>query len=407
MKNISLLLILLLSPLLSYAQTIECEKIEFSLNSEDIGLNVKAILCTHDLNKDTISLRTNVKIPQLGPKNLKANLIDNENKAALSCWIENLTDSNSFENVQLLNIIIPNKKKTKFSIEYNVFGTSLLKYQPDNIDFYACSQQYEYFYPMNVSIKKIKVLSSDSIRHFVSYKMRDNSVISDINLSFINRNHYIVQPIKGKKFNINIYTPDTLINDKRVLQNKRDLKESMNKFSSYLSKKKTTDIILINWRDDKNRRAFGEAMGNYTVCDINFQSKDLLHELIHTFFTIEVAQLSKGEYFIKESIIEWLSLFLSSKTIITKPISKDSMSIYDVEINNHTTWDLIYQKGPSIVQQVANKCGEEKMAKTIISFLELNKNKVTNYDEFIYYVKKHLTNTLGDELDFLVKDSNN
>jgi hypothetical protein len=379
MKNVSkiiLFILLIFNISVSFAQTLECERIEFSFNPsveqvEEAGLKVKVFLKADDLKNDTIVLRTNVKMSLLDPQNTKACLINKDGSLhPLVSWIDNQINTEQSENSQLIKILMPNKRKASIQITYNVIGSIIFKHSPDNEDFYTCQQSYEYYYPMNIPIRKIKVSSPDSIKYFVSYK-KEKKEIKDINLSFINKKKYNEKSIAKGNLNINLHIPDSLISDKRIQQYIIDMQQYMDRFSTYLSSPKNADIIYINWRDDKERRAFGEAVGNHAVCDINFNSKDLLHELIHILLPVNVEQYSKGEYFIKESIIEWLALFLSNK-IIDKEINNlaGSINLYEAQINNYTTWNLIYITGPLIIQQISSKSGEEKMANIIISFLE-------------------------------------
>ena len=417
MKNIKRLFIFLslfFNTSLCFAQKIICEEMDFFLEptpevdskkeTEILGLQVKATLKITNFRNDTIALKTNVKTSLLGPKNIVAKLINKKRDlSTLTSWIDFKTDSKSVEDYQIIKIIVPQKKKVRILITYNVFGSSLLKYKPDNMDFFACQQQHEYFYPMNIKIKKIKISSPHNIKSFASYKIKKNTV-ENINLSFINKKHYIEKSINECSLKINTYIPDTLRNNKDFLEKNKDLQKHMKKLSNYLFQEKKSNIIYINWRDEKSRRAFGEAMGNNIICDIKFSSKDLLHEIIHTFLPSEVEQFSKGEYFIKESIIEWLALFLSNKIVKTDTLNaKSSTKLYDCHINNHTTWDLIYKTGPAIIQQVASKYGEERMASLIISFLEKNSNKIINYNKFTTYLNKYLSNNLSKEIDYFVK----
>lgn len=78
-------------------------------------------------------------------------------------------------------------------------------------------------------------------------------------------------------------------------------------------------------------------------------------------------------------------------------------SLYDIQTNSQYSWDKIYLTGPSIIEQIVMQCGRDKMAMIIISFLENNKDKVTNYESFINYSKMHLPSDLVGELNNLIK----
>lgn len=414
-------IILLFYSFQSFAQTIECDKIEFNLvdaidpeyNKEGIWLNVKANYSAKNLKSDTITLKTNVRLSLLAPRRLKANLIDDNGRLhSLTSWIVQQEGSHFLEDSQLLKIVIPNQKKVHFTVSYDVLGSEVFKYKPDNLSLTAFQKRLEYFYPMDIPIKEIHVSCPDSIKQFVSYKVNKNKTVENIELAFILKNNYIEKPISVDKYNATVYIPDTLRNDSLIEQKVSTLQGNFSKLSDYLSvkhhKNATIDIILINWRDDKDRRAYGEAFSNYVLCDMHLQANDFLHEALHVLLTGEVKEPSAGQYFIKESIIEWLALFLSDKTIntaIPECSASDTISLYNAQINNYTTWDLIYSTGPSIIQQIATECGEEKMAHTIISFLEKHKDKTTDYNEFIKYSHKHLPKHLVNKLDYLIKNT--
>ncbi len=414
MKNVSqivLSILFIFNISVSFAQTLECKKIEFSFSPnaekvEEVGLKVKVSLKVNDLENDTIILRTNVKMSFFGPKNIKACLINRDGSVhPLISWVDDQISVERSENIQLIKILIPNKKKATVQVTYNVFGSIVFKHGKDNDDFYTCQSSYEYYYPMNIPIREIKVSMPDSLKYFLSYK-KEKKEIKDINLTLINKNKYREKCITKGNLTVNLHIPDSLFNDKRIQQYVIDMQQYIDQFSTYLSSPKNTDVIYINWRDDKERRAFGEALGNHALCDIYFNSKDLLHELLHMFLPTSVKENSNGEYFIKESIIEWLALYLSNKTNeIDIPDFTSPVSLFDTQINNHTTWNLIYIAGPSIIQQIASKCGEEKMAHIIICFLKKNQNRITSYDEFLTHIKGFLSNDLGDELDYLIKTS--
>lgn len=393
----------------SFSQDVECKEVKFSFNLdakrlEEAGLKVKLLLKVDKLKNDTIVLKTNVKMPIFGPQNIEAYLINKDGTSyPLTSWVDNQRNTEQSENIQFLKVLIPNKRKATVQITYNVFGSTI--FGSENDDFYTSQQEHEYHYPMNIPIRRAKVSLPDSLEYFLSYK-KEKKEIKEINFSFINTKKYTKKSITRGNLNINLHIPDSLINNKKIQQNIIEMQQYIDRVSAYLSSPKSADIIYINWRDDKARRAFGKALGNYAICDINFSSKGLLHELIHILLPNDVKQDSKGEYFMKESIIEWLAQFFSNKmTNIDISDSTDSISLYDAQINNHSTWNLIYVTGPLAIQQISAKCGEEKMANVIISFLEKNQNKIISYDMFITHAKRSLSNDLGNKLDYLVKTS--
>lgn len=131
----------------------------------------------------------------------------------------------------------------------------------------------------------------------------------------------------------------------------------------------------------------------------------MLHEAIHQAFPNDVADMSDGEYFIKESIVEWLALSLSGQLekIDMSLIGTSMADLYNIHINNSETWPAIYKTGPAIVQKIASQLGEDIVVSTIISFFLEKEGKVTTYAEFIDYLRLHLPLKAIEELDSLVK----
>ncbi len=412
----------LFSTLSLFSQNIECEEIVFSYGThetspdlekrEPVGdakagslFKVKAILKIDSPSNDTITLRTAVKLSALGPTNFKVGLISPTGGFSyLPSWVEQHSGSEFLSDTQSLKFILSNTKSAIVSMEYNIIGSLLFRYEPENINFFSLQQQYESFYPIDMLIKEVRTILPDSLKSFLSYKKDEGGMIKDLNISLINMKCYQECLIQGNKYGVRIYIPDTLAYNASIRQKIDDLQKYMNRVSIYFSENRCSDIIYINWRDDKHRRAFGECLGSHIVCDVNFGSKDLLHEIIHSLLPIEVEKSSKGEYFIKESIIEWLALFLSETEFNNlEQIQEGSTSLYDIQTNNQYSWNKIYLFGPSIIEQIAMKYGRNKMAKIIISFLEKNNNKVVNYESFINYLNIYLPSDLVMELDSLLK----
>ena len=417
------------------SQDVECSKItfllsnKFSLNNLEPGIiidsseddesaltfSVKTTLRLNNPHSDTITLKTNVNIsafgfpmPMLGPRNLMVHSISSEGSLSqLNAWVEQQPRvADSLSDIQLLKFVLPDRniKHSIVEVEYDVIGGASIARYSDNDNFYSMQQRQEYFYPMDMAIKKIEVVVPDSMKYFLSYRKSGDESFNDINLSYIVKNHYTEYAVRGEKHDLNIYIPNIDIDKDNITESIYDLENCMNKFSKYLKEKHTADIIYMNWRDDVNRRAFGESLGSHIVCDINFGGEDLLHEVIHSFLPSTVQDNTKGEYFIKESIIEWLSLYISDiKIDALEDIEKSDTSLFNTEINNHISWNTIYTYGPAVIEQVALKCGRDNMASIIVSFLENNIGKTITYDDFMEFIKIHLPIGLVLELDSLIK----
>lgn len=402
-------------------QTIQCDYIDFELvpiskeNTEFVDfkyqVQIEMNLSVANIKNDTLVLKTNIKAAQgLEPKNLKAFLVDDkQEKKLLPSFVKNIPGNQLFNDIQLLNILLSGHQNSNIIINYDVIGTGFF--------FYLLNQNYpnvvayhpwqEYIYPMNIPIKEIRVNAPDNMLSF--YSMRDNSGIhnEEVNLTFINKEAFKKESAEWGKVKLNTYIPDSIVNNITYREQIDKFYSYINKLSAYIQVPKTLNIILLLWRDEKNRNAFGKSLENHSICDIKLSDKSILHEAIHQAFPNDVLAMSEGEYFIKESIVEWLTVWLSGqlKKVDMSLIGTTNTNLYNIHINDRETWSLIYKVGPAILQKIATKCGEDKLASTIISFFLEKEGKVTNYTEFLDYLRTHahLSENTIEELDSMVK----
>ncbi|MDD2436968.1 MAG: hypothetical protein PHG27_08050 [Massilibacteroides sp.] len=401
-----------------FGQNIVCNFMRFELvpiqesDTSAVGLkyriNVNMDLSVSNMSDDTVVLKTNVKISQgLGPENLIANRKDKTCIIPLPSWVENRVQEQPFMDTQFLYILIPDKEDSNLLVSYDVIGTGLFFYiqQLNYPDVFVYPFDYEYIYPIGIPINKIEVTAPDSMKIFYSHKKGTN-MNEEITLSFINKKYFQEENLKIKDIKINIFTPDSLVNDTSLIQRKKELQTYINTLSPYTTKKEEIDILLLNWRDEKNRNAFGRVFGNLCICDYKFAANSLFHEVLHIIFPSKVEAFTKGEYFIKESIIEWLTLYLSQRLDkIDMTLKLGDQNLYDTHINDITTWKLIYNIGPMILQKIAKneQVGEERLAKVIIDFLQEREGRITDYVDFISYLEKYVPFEIAQELDSIVK----
>lgn len=409
----------LYSPI-TLGQTVKCNCIDFEIvpiSKEDTAfadfkyqVQVKMNLSVFNVKNDTLILKTNIKVAQgLEPKNLKAFLInDKQEKTLLPSFVNNLSGNQPFNDVQLLNIVLSGQQNPNIIINYNVIGTGFF--------FYLLEQNYpnviayhpwiEYIYPMDVPIEKVRVNAPDSLLTFCGIKNATSGTHNgEINLTFIKKEAFKKESTEWGKVTLNTYIPDSILNNTIYRQQIDEFYSYINKLSAYIKTPKTLDIILLVWRDAKRRNAFGKSLGNHSIFDIKFPAEGMLHEALHQAFPNDVAEMSDGEYFIKESIVEWLALSLSGQLekIDMSLIGTLNADLYNIHINNSETWPAIYKTGPAILQKIAIQLGEDRVTPTIIFFFLEKEGKVTTYAEFIDYLRLHLPQNAIEELDSLVK----
>lgn len=414
MKRLSVCTILLTCVCLSVkCQSISCDFARFDLvqitNPEDIELKYKLRinldLSVSNPECDTIRLKTNIKISQAGPDSLVAYHKTANTLIPLECWIEHQPDSFPFLDVQFLNIILPETNYLDLHVAYDVIGTGLFFYiQGLNYpDVFAFHYDYECFYPMNIPINEVKAAAPDSMLIFCSHEKRENKE-EKIYLTFINNNTFKKEIALAPNIELHVYIPDTLAENISLIERKEELRSSLTILSSHMTNNKKIDLLLMNWRDEKARRSFGRGFGNHCICDYTFSSHSMLHEIIHLALPCKISEHSKAKYFIGESIIEWLTFYISEQpeNIFTN-LEIANQNLYDANINHFDTWNLIYKEGPSILQKIANKSSKEVLAEAIITFLQENEKKLVCYDDFLFHLQNYISSSLIEEMDLMIK----
>jgi hypothetical protein len=417
MKKLSIYITILLCIQISVkSQDIICNSVEFNLiqitDTDDIDmqfkLKVDLDLSVSRLKCDTIKLKTNVKIYQLGPENLVAYTQKDGELNPLRSWIKCQPESVLFKDTQFLTVILLDTSDANLFVSYDVIGTGFFFYiQNYNYrDVFCYHYDYEYFYPMDIPINKVDVIAPDSISIFCSHEKGVNKE-DEIYLTFLNNNYFKKETVPIKNVGIiNIYTPDSLVYDVTLIERKKEFFTYLNVLSSYnIMSNKNIDVLLMNWRNKKTRNAYGRVFGNHCICDYIVSSNSILHEILHMVLPSELDELSKGRYFIGESIIEWLTHYLSGR-IGNIDISQEikEQNLHDVNANHFDTWNLIYKVGPAILQKIANKSSEDVLANAIITFLQKNEKKVICYNDFLYHLQDYISTDLIKEMDLMVKD---
>lgn len=381
MKQIIVYLSLLSIHLTAFSQAVKCNHIEFSLipiAPEDTAytdfvfrLKVEMDISVFNIPNDTLTLKTKIKLGELGPENLSAYLVEQADRP-LVAWIDNHKEQIPFNDTQYLNILIPDISRfNRLKISYTAIGTGLFFYLlgQNHPNVFAFHHWQEAFYPINIPIQAIHVISPDNSILAFSNLEEDCAGNSIIDLTFINKKRFRKESFQDDKIKLHVFIPDTIADDSSYRDKLNTFYSYVSNLTVYMKEQKEINAILLQWRDEKNRRAFGMGL-NPSVFDLKFPAESMLHEVIHQICPCEVYDGTKGEYFIKESIVEWLSFYLSGKLeeIDTSVIATIKGSLYNTNINNHETWPLIYTVGTAILQEMAKEVGYESLLISIFSF---------------------------------------
>lgn len=410
---------LCLFSLIVWGQTVICNRIDFELTpiaEEETAfvdfkylVHVKMNLSVSDMKNDTLRLKTEVKIGQgLEPKNLNAYLInDNEEKRLLPSFVENITDSFPFRDVQYLNIVLTAHQNANLIVSYDVLGSGLLFYlfAQNYPTVFAFHPQYEFIYPIKMPIQEVRASAPDNLLTFCCAKNRDGIHKGEVNVTYIEKHAFKKESIEEGNLKLNIYLPDSTVDDTAFRRRVDRFYTLTKQLATHVKTPKNLDVIILNWRDEASKNAFGMGLGNYCVFDIKFPADGMLHELIHLAMPCEVSDMSDGEYFVKESIVEWLALFLSGEVgkIDLSLLRTADPCLYNIHINHLKTRKSIYHVGPAILQKIAIEAGEDLLASTIISFFTQNEGRETNYAGLIQHFYTYLPRSLVEELDAMVK----
>ncbi len=166
------------------------------------------------------------------------------------------------------------------------------------------------------------------------------------------------------------------------------------------------NFVEFDWQRDQY--AMGRGFDNLIMYDWSFLTKhkvSFIHEFLHT----QLNPNSIGNFFINESLIEYLAnyfCFYNDKNRFLSEIKKkhenflesvkDSVvktSLYALEENNVNTFSLIYDEGPVILNDFAKKIGEDRFVKlSILFFSKMKKVKKNKYEFFLKFLHENKVN---------------
>lgn len=443
MKNTSITIILLVA-LLCSCNTIDTANMRSSL-SIDIELtkadsckglmpfacimNVEQSLTIN--NMDTIVLNIvypkSLPVAEMGIRNIHVNCAGKELPYTFA------NDSLVFETISGCN---------GYSLVYEVYASSFLSngLGGENCfigDFYLYNTSSWYFTCPDMQLVDSKITSSDSLVILSSGIHTDNTEfrrhikpstkldIIALHKRFYNR-YVLHQDICNcdvylRNFHTDKLKIDTIINSHDrynsdyihigeyisddILETKVELVGKYLRLaaSAFNAFPDTLNIVECLWGNEKY--SGGQAISpNIILADTAFFSANngaLLHELIHTCDKLDYHRLCKDSslFFFSESMIEYMTRYLM-KTEANINYSawgaednylkhNDLKPIFKIHDNNRTTQYTIYAYVPYIIDQFAQKIGEEKFVELYKEFHQICiEQQELSFDGFICHLRK-------------------
>lgn len=357
---------------------------------------------------DTLKLTTNVGFngdgsTTFGPKDLQSWIVKDKKQQKLFTTIVNRNTGTLFHDQQFIKVF-PIKSNI-INLDYNIIGSScftdLLMRQ--NFPYvYTFHYNNEKFYPQNLRIQNFDVFAPDS---FYIFKSLDHNLHQDdINISFISKNYITKDTLNVNNISIDIFTRTSSLSHSHVDSIKCFFRRILSDIK-YDSNCKKFQFVLVPYHGNRCEK-YGMAFGNYAVFDENFKYKDMLHEFLHMFLNYNVVDGSPGEFFMKESIIEWLACYYSNfEDPIRKKIYYNKNNLYNLHHNgnNEEEYGVVYNNGLAILNIVARKCTKKKLADCILSYINSSKSRFVTYDDFLNYAKRKIDPDLLRKMDLMVK----
>ncbi|MDR2684851.1 MAG: hypothetical protein LBB53_05680 [Prevotellaceae bacterium] len=168
-------------------------------------------------------------------------------------------------------------------------------------------------------------------------------------------------------------------------------------------------IISSFWRNTDKKNSYGKAFGNYYFCDIAFLSDphSLIHETIHLLYPQIVQENTNGSFFIKETLVEWLSQYLIYGKVLPNgnqiTINKNQC-LFDVRENDENSWNIIYFLGTVLLEKFAKETSYDKLFNSIMKFFTAKNNFDITYNDFInFLLKENYSEKIVKDLELLIK----
>ena len=408
--RLSITLFCFLNTIWVTGQEINCNKANVSLMpSIAAGDSVMHLHVSMDIQTNTIAdtlvLETSVKIGDkdidsgvsMAPYNLVVTDFYNV-RDTIEANVRNISGAIPFCDRQEIRII--KGCHSRFYLDYDVIGTglffSLLKSNGTNI--YEYSKELESVFPNNVNIKARDIKAPDEY-----YVIRSHDEGMDRNMDellFVNKNYVALDSFMSSGTKVRLYSILTEPSSK-ANQIKNELRRAFRKLYKLSPFKKDFTILRVFYR--AGGVGAGHSINDICIVDIDLNSISVFHECLHSIFENDFASQKKGQFFVSESIIEWLSRYFTGKENTTKWKKTCDTPIYDLEEDDSNTACQIYERGPEIIDDVARMVGADKLALCLIDFLDSSRGKVVDYDMLIEYLNTHISRRAVALMDRAVK----
>jgi hypothetical protein len=375
-----------------------CDSLNISLvpvNSKDLEgvknlLHIDAYITIDSIQADTIKFGISLGMPvlELSASDIIAKGFDSKEKYQGD--LPAIRTSSGFS-------IIKQNEIRRISVSYDIVGTYFFLYLNDSCFYklFTFHSEYENLILKNdrMKIKNVKFSGSPPETRTFSYFDLVDTAGECFNLRGYAITTVDTTLCKYETFAADDVTYTIYAIDSVVLKNfkryQKEYENALKRLFIYTPASNHFDIITTYWRSEKLKSAFGRAFGNYFYCDTTFISSPelLLHETIHILYPCIPQKKARGEFFIGESLTEWVARYLidGEYKLPDNMVPADS-SLFDITGNNPDTWNLIYHKGPYILQLIANEISSESLFHAIMSFWVHYRESEPQFDDFFNFL---------------------
>jgi hypothetical protein len=334
-------------------------------------------------------IRMGLPIAELGVRNLYAtglNSCDNT-------WQELTTENNGLDFK-----IIPKEKVIKINLSYDIHGFAFFLLN-DSISFghlFAYQFDYENLIAYNPNMFINKIIMKNSLANTLGFSYFDLRNNTNNCYNLINYGITVIDTTVFRKdtydlldFKYSVYCMDTVVLNKfKGFGDKYNT--ALEQLLDYVPAHEKIDIIATVYRSEELRSAFGRAFGDFFYCDTSFLSSpvSLLHESIHILFPCKPQKYEKGEYFLGESLTEWVANYLIKGEFNLSDTVNINGDLLNTTVNNQETWNLIYYKGPYLIENLSKETSKKSLYDAIMSFFVKYRNREVNFNNFISELRK-------------------
>ena len=313
-----------------------------------------------------------------------------------------LSEPASSMNEQHWSLSIPREEQVEICIEYQINATISYFYpyfrESNYPNVFSLITDYGRFIPSHNEIEYSYCKVNAGISHnekyttFISWNY-DNIDEPRVCVTVINNNVYKQEKVISDGVSISLYhtQEDLSLTEVNKLFTHKNLFKNI----------KNINIVLIEWNSKEPAAGLGYGCNGFVICDNMFSSDSgIIHETLHEL--LPVASYDKGKFFINESVIEWLAQYVHCGKFKRNDFyeQENTTPLYDIYINESSSWYQIYSDGPQFLQELSDVVGSEKLFSLIVEYY--TNNNIKSYDGFINYLHTNLQEGVK-ELDMKVR----